>query len=122
MWSKREPRIAGLSLSRLGLCVLGSHSCQGLYVDHGFVWESEPFFFFFGPAESFLPIQSLWPLLPKLSCLETGGGKQGFNVILRKTFTHKKFCVNIAAEDFSQLLLSRSGLNRSLDFTALWFH
>ena len=78
----------------------------------GFVWESGLFFFFFGPAESLLPIQNFWPLLPKLSCLETGGGKQGFNVISQKTFTHKKFRVNIAAEDFSQLLLSSSGLNR----------
>ena len=69
-------------------------------------------FFFFGPAESLLPIHSFWPLLPKLSCLEAGGGKQGFNVISQKTFTHKKFRVNIAAEDFSQLLLGSSGPNR----------
>ena len=70
------------------------------------------FFFFFGPAESLFPIQSFWPLLPKLSCLEAGGGKQGFNVISQKTFTYKKFHVNIAAEDFSQLLLGSSGPNR----------
>ena len=60
------------------------HSCKGLYFYHGFVWKSGVFFcffFFFGTAGSLLPIQSLWPLLPNLSCLETRGGKQGFNVI-----------------------------------------
>lgn len=81
------------------------------------------FFFFFWSSRVIASYsESLAPSSKAELCLETGGGKQGFNVILRKAFTHKKFCVNIAAEDSSQLLLGSSGLNRSLDFTALWFH
>ena len=82
MIKEGELRIAGLS--RLGLCVLLSHTLvrgfifiMVLFGNLGWFF----FFFFFGTAGTLLPIQSLWPLLPNLSCLETRGGKQGFNVI-----------------------------------------
>lgn len=66
------------------VCPLAPYPCQvlcfylGLVLAFGFVVVD------FGPVESLLPIQSLWPFLPKLSSLETGGGKWGVQCHLTK--------------------------------------
>ena len=112
-----EPRIAGLS--RLGLCVLLSHTLvrgfifiMVLFGNLGWFFFCFFFFFFFWYSRVIASYSE--SLAPSSKAELFGDWRREARVQchLRKTFTHKNFHVNIAAEDFSQLLLGSSGLNR----------